>query len=382
MDGREYHNPYGFFYGRAIYQGMEALDARRGFIYARSVWAGSQRYPALFLGDQKPTFAHIRSTMRAGLNLGLLGFAHWTADVFGLDGKTTPELHRRYAQWALLAPVARYFWRPPAVDDTRLPWSHGPANEANFKFHAELRYRLLPYYHTLGWQAYLTGLPVMRPMLLEYANEPRFASASEQVMLGDSLLLAPVLEPEDPATGIAQRRILLPAGTDWHDFWSAASYPGGGEITYPAPRDRVPLLVRGGSILPMGPAMQFVPDNHSFAELELHCYPPYPAQLVFYDDDGRTRAYQSGAFSATLIRLTGSYTSRVEILIGVAEGGFPELPADQQLSVRLHRSPAPKAVRMIGEEAAPHWSHDAATQVVTMSLVRHTAREVGITVDY
>jgi alpha-glucosidase len=382
MDGREYHNPYGFFYGRAIYQGMEALDERRGFIYARSVWAGSQRYPALFLGDQRPTFDHVRSSMLAGLNLGLLGFAHWTADVFGLDGKTTPELHRRYAQWALLVPVARYFWRPPAVDDTRFPWSHGADNEGNFRFHAQLRYRLLPYYHLLGWEAYRTGLPVMRPMLLEFTDDPRFAAESNQVMLGGCLLLAPVLEPEDAATGIAQRRIQLPAGIVWHDFWSAATYPGGGVITYPAPRDHVPLLVRGGSIVPMGPAMPFVQDGHHFNELELHCYPPYPAQLVFFDDDGHTRAYQTGSYSTTEFHVSGSYETSVRLTIGAAEGGFPEQPAQQELSLRLHRSPPPMAVRVAGEAAAPQWSYDAAAQVLTISLLRLTAREANIEVKY
>ncbi len=382
MDGREYHNPYGFFYGRAIYEGMESLDARRGFIYARSVWAGSQRYPALFLGDQKPAFDHIRNTMRAGLNLGLLGFAHWTADVFGLDGKTTPELHRRYAQWALLAPVARYFWRPPAVDNTRLPWSHGPENEANFRFHAQLRYRLLPYYHLLGWEAYRTGLPVMRPMLLEYPDDPRFASASEQAMLGDSLLLAPVLAPEDPATGISKRRIQLPAATGWHDFWSTTSYPGGIEISYTALRDRVPLLVRGGSIVPMGPAMPFVPDDHRFDELELHCYPPFPAQLTFYDDDGRTRAYQTGAFSKTSIRVTGGYDSSVSITVDAAEGAFPDQPTQRHLLVRMHRSPPPKSVRAVGDDPDLQWSHDVTAQVLSIPLLHRTPRATTITVVF
>lgn len=379
MDGREYHNLYGFFYGRAIYQGMEGLDARRGFIYSRSVWAGSQRYPAMFLGDQKPTYANIKSTLRAGANMGLLGFAHWTADVFGLDGKATPELHRRYAQWALLAPVARYFWRPPEVDDTRLPWSHGPENESNFRFHAELRYRLLPYYHWLGWQAYLTGLPVIRPMLLEFPEEQRFANVSDQVMLGDKLLLAPVVEPE-PANGIAQRRIQLPAGVEWHDFWSTASYPGGGEIMYAAPRDRVPLLARGGSIVPMGPAMPFVPDEHRFDHLELDCYPPYPARLDFYDDDGRTRAYETGAFTATAIEVSGDTTSNTWVVIAAAEGGFPGQLADQQVLVRLHRSPPPKGVRTTS--GAPQWSYDAATLTLTITVVRNPKLVFAVEVDY
>ncbi len=112
MDGCEYHNLYGFYYGRAQFAGAAAAR-ERPLIYARSAWVGSQRYPALFLGDQKPTRQGMLNSLRAGLNLSLAGFAYWTADVFGLDGTTTPEMHMRYAQYALFSPIARYFWRPP-----------------------------------------------------------------------------------------------------------------------------------------------------------------------------------------------------------------------------------------------------------------------------
>ena len=381
LTGREYHNLYGFFYGRAIYDGMLALDDRRPFIYARSAWAGSQRYPALFLGDQAPTFDHMRSTLRAGLNLALLGFAHWTVDVFGLHGKTTPELHRRYAQYALLAPIARYFWRPPAVDDTRFPWSHGPANEANFKKYTELRYRLLPYYTALGWEAYLTGLPVLRPLVLEYPDDSRLAAVYDQVLLGDRLLLAPVLAPEDPATGHARRRVLLPAAPAWHDFWTTSSYPGGGELDYPAPPDRLPLLVRGGSIVPMGPVLQHIPDDHRFDTLEFHCWPPYPAEMIFYDDDGRTRAYQRGAYSTTRVRAVGDPAEgRVTVTVSAAEGGFPEQVAERQVQIVLQRVSAPIAATANGHRV--DWRYDAAQQSAAIGVVCSTERATRVTVNF
>ena len=377
MTGREYHNLYGFFYGRAIYEGMLALDDRRPFIYARSVWAGSQRYPALFLGDQKPTFDHIRGTLRAGLNLGLLGFAHWTADVFGLDGKTTPELHRRYAQWALLAPIARYFWRPPAIDDTRFPWSHGAENEANFKQYANLRYRLLPYYTALGWEAYTTGWPVLRPMVLEYPDDPRLAGVDDQALLGDRLLLAPVLAPENPATRQARRTIRLPAGAPWHDFWTTRTFPGGGEVDYLAPPDRLPLLVRGGSVLPMGPVLDHIPDTHVFDRLEFHCWPPYPAETVFYDDDGRTRAYQRGAFSTTRIRAEGDPAQgTVSVVVGAAQGGFAEQVSERQARIVLQRAPRPVGITAGG--VALDWEYAEALRTVTVAVVCPTARETRV----
>lgn len=374
MDGREYHNIYGFFYGRAIYDGMKDLDDRRPMIYARSVWAGSQRYPAIFLGDQWPTFPHIKATMRAGLNMGLLGFAYWTADVFGLDHKTTRETHMRYAQWALMAPVARYFWRPPAIDDTRLPWSHGEQAEENFRRYARLRYRLLPYYCALGWEAYRTGLPIMRPLLLEFQDDPRLAGVADQVLLGDRLLLAPVVRAR-----ARRRRILLPKGT-WHDFWSAKSYKGGGAITYGAPLDRLPILVRGGSIVPMGPELDSIPDGHRFDRLWLHCYPPYPAATTLFDDDGCSRAYERGAYSATPLRVEGD-GRHVVVRVGAAEGFFEGQPAVRRVEVVLHRAGPPAEVRVAGA-AADGWRYDADAQQLAVPVDCPSDAETVVEIDW
>jgi alpha-glucosidase len=111
-----------------------------------------------------------------------------------------------------------------------------------------------------------------------------------------------LLEPADvlPGSGRRSRRILLPEGA-WYDFWSDQSWLGPVEIDYPAPLDRLPLLARGGAILPLGPNLQSILDDHRFTSLQLHLWPPYPARLTFYDDDGRSSAYQNGACSQTEI---------------------------------------------------------------------------------
>jgi alpha-glucosidase (family GH31 glycosyl hydrolase) len=373
ISGREHHNLYGFFYGRALYRGMEELDDRRGFVYARSVWVGSQRFPALFLGDQRPTFRHMRQSLRAGLNLSLLGFAHWTADVFGLDGKTTPETHRRYAQFALFAPIARTFWRPPAIDDTRFPWSHGPENERSFRTHVELRYRLLPYLYALAWEAWRTGLPVLRPMLLEF-DDPRFADVDDQFLLGDRLLLAPILEARR-----AGRRIALPPGT-WHDFWSAHSFTGGSDLDYSDPGDRLPLLVRGGTVLPLGPPLEHVADGHRFDRLELHAFPPWPAECTLYDDDGISRAYQRGEFATTRIAILGD-ARRALVSIGADAGRYAGQPAVREVEVFLHRTPPPRSVRLDG---APwgEWAHDAEAGCVRVRAACPTARATHLEIVF
>ncbi len=194
LDSQEYHNLYGFYYGKTMYEQQLELSPRRPMIYARSVWSGSQRYPAMFLGDQIPGFKNIQRSINAGLNMSLLGFSYWTADCFGLNGKTNPEIHMRYAQWALMVPIARYFVRPEKTDDTRFPWSHSLEVENNFRKYISLRYRLLPYYVNLAWQSWLFGWPIMRPMVFEYPKDTIMNAIKDQIFLGDQLLLAPVLK--------------------------------------------------------------------------------------------------------------------------------------------------------------------------------------------
>jgi alpha-glucosidase (family GH31 glycosyl hydrolase) len=360
ISGKEYHNLYGFYYGKAMYEGMESLDDRRAMIYARSVWVGSQRFPAVFMGDQKPTFECMRRTLRSGLNLSLAGFSYWTADVFGLDGKTTPETHLRYAQWALLNPIARYFWRPPRVDPTRFPWSWGDLSENNFRTYSELRYRLLPYYYSLAWEAWLTGLPIMRPLLLEFPQDADLWYIYDQVMLGPALMLAPVVEE-----GADDRKVLLPPGV-WHDWWSTQSEEGPGAVEYPAPPDKMPILVRGGSIIPMGPVLQHIPDEHRFSELELHAWPPYPAACILYDDDGCTRAYQRGRFAKTQVKVDMEEKT-FAVHIGAAQGDFDGMPVRRTFKVVLHRADRPEQVQAEGGDLE-RWEYDVARKETRIEI--------------
>jgi alpha-D-xyloside xylohydrolase len=360
MDGREYHNLYGFYYGRAIYDGMAGMDERRALIYARTVWAGSQRYPAMFLGDQVPSFENLRRTLRAGMNMSLQGFAYWTADVFGLSGKTTPETHMRCAQWALFNPVARYFWRPEKIDKTRKPWSHNQQVFESFKKHVELRYRLLPYYHQLGWKAWQTGIPHMRPMFVEFPGDECFKDVYDQIMLGDALMLCPVTQAR-----ACSREVIFPAG-GWYDFWTDEKITGGQTVMVAAPVDRLPLFVRGGSILPMGPVMQFIPDGHRFNQLELHVYPPFCSSLTFQEDDADTRAYQAGDQVETRIIVKSSERSiTLEVSQPISRKAL--LPPTRRLACYLHDIPAMNSVRM-GKNVLPSWSYDATKRILSFTV--------------
>jgi alpha-glucosidase (family GH31 glycosyl hydrolase) len=384
MDGAEHHNLYGFFYGRATYNAFlpamqsdqETPEVRpRPLIYARSVWAGSQRYPAVFLGDQKPTFEGMRKALRAGLSLSLQGFAYWGADVFGLDGKTTPETHLRHAQWALLNPIARYFWRPAHIDATRLPWSHGPQVEESFRKLAALRYNLLPYFYALAWQAYQSGLPILRPLALEFQDDPRLAQVDDQFMLGEALLVAPVLE-----AGATRRHVVLPAGA-WYDFWSGQRWQGPGEIEMAAPPERLPLLARGGSLLPLGPSLQHIPDGHRFDRLWLHAWPPYPARFTLYDDDGASLAYQNGLYRLVEAQVSAQGGAQGEALharLGAAQtgaqGSFAGAPQEITVTWVLHGCPPARQVRL-DEAACQDWQYLPDLEQIQVTVNYHPERD-------
>ncbi len=373
MEGNEYHNVYGFFYGKAIYEGMKSLDKRRAMIYARSVWAGSQRFPGMFLGDQKPTFEHMQATMRAGLNMSLLGFAYWGADVFGLDGKTTPETHMRYAQWALLNPLARYFVRPPVLDDTRSPWSHSPEVEANFKRYTELRYRLLPYYYRLAYDAYTTGMPIVRPMMLEYPDNQHYLEVADQYMLGSLLLIAPVIEE-----GADSRIVRLPKG-EWYDFWTDERLIGPVDREVKAPLNQLPIFVKSGAILPMGPVIQAIGENHYFDRLEVHLYPPHGSRFDLYDDDGRTRAYEDGAYSITPITTSNTHRG-LEVEIGKAEGWFPEQAPERVITLVFHLLTQPGRISVDGKETTS-FQYSATTRRLTLAIHCPTTRSTLIVIE-
>jgi alpha-glucosidase (family GH31 glycosyl hydrolase) len=295
MTGTQYHNMYGFYYGKALYEGMENLDDRRGLIYSRSVWAGSQRYPAIFLGDQHPDFKNILKTLCAGLNMSLAGFAYWGADILGLDGKTTPETHMRYTQWAIFSPIARYFYRPEQIDATRHPWLQPQEVETNFRDLVNLRYRLLPYYYSCAWTAYKTGIPIIRPIFMEFPQDAAAWTIQDQVMIGDAIMLAPVV-----TAGAQTRMVYLPNG-EWYDYWKKKKYDGGKHHTVDAPLNKVPLFVKSGSILSIGPEMAFIPEKHAFNQLELHFWGMREGSHSIYDDDGITRKYLSGSYVESII---------------------------------------------------------------------------------
>jgi len=251
--GKEVHNIYTLLLNRATFDVVQQ-ERGQGLVWARSGYAGSQRYPVHWTGDTPSTFDGMASALRAGLSLGLSGIPFWGHDIGGFwpsgdPGAPTTELYIRWAQFGLLSSHARFHGTSP-----REPWAYGEQAVAIVREFARLRYRLLPYLYALAHEACETGMPVVRPLFLEYADDPNAYREELEYMLGPYLLVAPVFNPE------GRCRYYLPPGL-WYDFWSNERLEGPAHRQVTVPLDRIPLFVRGDSILPLGPPMDFVKEQ-------------------------------------------------------------------------------------------------------------------------
>ncbi len=298
-DHRQAQSVYGLQMVRASFEGLNRLRPdRRHWVFSRSGYAGLQRYGSSWTGDNTSDWPDLALTPAMLLNLGLSGLSFTGCDIGGFAGAPTPELFARWFSMAAFTP----FFRTHAAKNTpwREPWVFGPEVEAIARRYLNLRMRLLPYLYTAFWQCATRGTPIMRPLLWEDAAHPAYRSRDDQWLLGDHLLVSPVLTP---ATD--RRELMLPAG-HWYDFWDDTPVAGGTTIVRTAPLDTVPLHVRAGAVLPLGPVQQYTAEL-PHPPLEFHLYPPSAAAETtvswLYNDDGETLAYRRGAYSLTRLEL-------------------------------------------------------------------------------
>ena len=200
--------------------------------------------------------------------------------------------------------------------------------EAICRRYAELRYRLLPYTYTLAWQAHTLGLPLMRPLVLNYPDDPRVWQLGSEFLWGDDLLVAPVTRE-----GARSWPVYLPEGT-WFDFWTHERIEGGRGVAVEAPVERLPLLARAGAIIPMGPVVQHTGEA-PLEDVSLLVYPGGSSRFDLYEDDGRTNDYRRGLYSVTAISAIEE-GGRVRVRVERPRGGS-FVPAGRRFEVRVWR---------------------------------------------
>jgi alpha-glucosidase len=320
------HNVYGMQMARATTKGLQKnRPDKRPVTITRSGWAGVQRHAMSWTGDNRSTWAHLKQTIPMILNLGLSGVAHTGPDIGGFSGTASGELFTRWLQMGIFLPFLRSHTFVHSPDHE--PWSWLEPYLTINRRYIQLRYRLLPYLYTAFWQVTQTGLPIVRPLMLSYPEDETARSLDDQFLCGDAFLVAPVLEP-----GATVRSVYLPSGT-WYDFWTYQVHQGPARIDVRAPLDTLPLFVRAGSVVPMGPVMSYVGEQ-PVEELQLLLYPgsraarSHPtgahtsqntADSFLYEDDGETWAFQDGEYRLTRFTLQtklqshGTHPQRLEL---------------------------------------------------------------------
>jgi len=322
----------------------------RPYALHRNGYAGMQRYASfLWSGDVYSTWETLKTQISIAINTGLSGIPYWGTDIGGFvpTPEFTAELYLRWFQFGAFCTLFRCHGRTWQL---RLPWGwstgdpgpieirnydgaatpdasqlHNPEVEPVCRKYLELRYRMLPYIYSVVRECSTTGLPVMRALWLHFPDDPRAVACDDEYLWGGNLLVAPVVEK-----GAATRRIYLPHGT-WYDFWSGARLDGGREISRPVDLETMPLYVRAGSILPLGPVKQYVAET-SDQPLSISVYPGADASFLVYEDDGISFAYRRGEWMG--LQLDWS-ESRRALTLHLADGSRMLRPARRDLQVRL-----------------------------------------------
>ena len=331
-------NVYGHQQCRATRAALEASNPeRRPFVLTRSGYAGIQRFAAVWTGDNQSRWSHLRQSIPMLQNLSLSGVALCGADIGGFALPCSRELYARWIQLGALYPFARThaMWGKGRQE----PWSFGPRVEAIARAALELRMRLLPYLCGLFREAEETGAPVWRPLFYEFPDDTAAPRVEDQVMLGPSLLVAPVVEK-----GAVEREVYLPPGV-WMSWDDDARYAGPRRIRVPAPLERLPLFVRGGSVIPTrSPVLHAGMPPAEPCVLEV--FPGADGQHVLVEDDGRSTGYRHGAVARAPLRLWDRAGGRLRLEIGRREGSYA-LP-ERTVRIVAHGCPSPDAVHFDG----------------------------------
>jgi alpha-D-xyloside xylohydrolase len=317
--GARYANIFPLMANQAVYEGQRhASDQKRVFILSRSAFAGSQRYAVTaWSGDILSDFESFKRQIPAGLNFALSGIPYWTTDIGGFisggnpDSPAYRELFVRWFQYGTFCPIFR-------VHGTRTPdqnelWSYGPEAQKILTSFDRLRYRLMPYIYSLAWKTTSESYTPMRPLVMDFRTDVRAQNIGDQFMYGPAILVNPVTE-----AAATTRHLYLPKAK-WYDFWTGNVTEGGRAIDAAAPLDRLPLYVRAGSILPLGPDVEYATEKPA-DPIELRIFPGADGDFTLYEDENDNYNYEKGQFATIAIHWDDA---RQTLAIGDRRGSFP-----------------------------------------------------------
>lgn len=330
--GTKYFNAYSLMNSKSVYEGQrKSSPDKRVFILTRSAYAGQQRYgAATWSGDIVSRWSDLRDQIAAGVNFSLSGIPYWTMDIGGFavesryynaKGETLDEwreLNARWFQFGAFCPLFRSHGQYPYREIFHIaPEGHEVYN--TLVYYDNLRYRLMPYIYSLAGHTFLNDYTIMRGLIMDFPDDTRIRNIADQYMFGPSLLINPVSEYK-----ARTRTVYLPAGTGWYDFYTGQFYEGGAELNAQAPLSHMPLYVKAGSILPVGPEQQYTGEK-AMDDVTLFVYAGKDARFELYEDEGVNYNYEKGKYTIIPLRYNeSSRTLTIDTRIGAYENMLTE----------------------------------------------------------
>lgn len=318
-NGARYTNVFPLMHNEGVQQHWRnTTDQKRVFLLTRSAFLGQQRVGAtVWSGDVYGTYWALSHQVPAGLNYALSGLPYWTTDIGGywpptdqpLDGAAYQQLYARWFQFGAFCPVFRTHGHRPHNEF----WTYDKVEPILIQYD-KLRYRLMPYIYSLAWRVHNDDYTIQRPLVMDWRNDLKTRNVGDEFMFGPALLVSPVLKQD-----ATRRTVYLPESKQWYDFWSGESFNGNQEIEADAPLDKLPLFVRAGSIIPLGPEIMYA-DEKPDGPVELRIYPGADGKFDLYSDAGDGYDYEKGKYS--IIPIRWSEADRT-LTIGGRTGEYP-----------------------------------------------------------
>ena len=335
--GYTVYNAYPLMHSMGIYQGQRAAtDQRRVVILTRSAYAGQQRNSAItWSGDIQGTWQVLKNQIPAGLNFSMSGIPYWNTDTGGFFGNRSAgngrpdnpqydELFSRWFQFSAFCPMFRVhgsYGLNPGKEFWRFPEN----TQQVLRTYLDLRYRLLPYLYSTAWQVTSEGSPFMRPLVVDFAKDPQVIGIGDQYLFGPAIMVTPVT-----TAGATNCSVYLPAaGAPWYNFWTGETSPAGQRVETAAPVETLPLFVKPGAIVPMGPFLQYSSEKPA-DPIELRIYRGANGKFTLYEDQGDTYDYEKGKYAT--IPISWDDAKRT-LEIGIRTGDFPGMLKERTFNV-------------------------------------------------
>ncbi len=343
----EYFNAYGLMNAEAIYDGQRSVDPdKRVFLLTRSGFAGQQRYStATWSGDIATRWEDMKAQISAGLNFASSGIPWWSMDIGGFcvedryvageqeyqktgrenaDLKEWRELNSRWFQFGAFAPMYRAHGQWPYREVYNLAPENHPAYQS-IVYYTKLRYDLMPYLYSMAGMTHFNDYTIMRPMVMDFTADLNTRDLGDQYMFGPAFLVAPVYE-----YGAREREVYFPEGSKWYDFYSGKEQSEGGEkLAVAAPYERIPLFVRSGSIVPVGPDMQWS-DEKPAEDITLFVYAGENGKFTLYEDENTNYNYEKGQYAQIPISYDDASST---LTIGDRNGEFPGMLQNRRFNI-------------------------------------------------